>query len=103
MTVRYIYNTSGQYVAFFDGKNVFSPDCTWIGFVHQANEVYSPDGTFMGYLANDDRIIRNRIDVPRLRQIRPLRPLRPLRPIRPLRRLRMPRLPYPYEDVFESA
>lgn len=100
--IRYIFNTSGNYVAFLKEGNVFTPSCEWIGFISGGNEVYSTDGTFMGYLLDDDRIVRRRNEPIRPRLMRPLHPLRPLRPLSPLRRLRMLRLPYPYEDVFET-
>jgi len=102
MSIRYIYNTSGDYVAFVQGNNLFNPNCEWIGFIELGNEVYSKDGRFIGYLLNDDRIIRNKNEM-KVSKMRPLKPLRPLRPLRPMRRMRMPKLPNPYEDVFESG
>jgi hypothetical protein len=101
MPIRYIFNSSGQYVAFLDGEHLFSPKSDWLGFLRNGNEVYADNGAFMGYLLEDDRIVRNKRERPRPRQLPPLRPLKPLRPLRPLHRLRMPRLPPPYEDVFE--
>ena len=103
MAVRYIFNTSGDYVAFVQNENLFAPNTEWIGFIKNGNEVYYPDGQFLGYILSDDRIVRKKYELPKLRQLRPLTPLRPLRPLTPLRRLRMPRLPYPYEDVFEDT
>lgn len=102
MSVRYIFNTSGEYVAFVDSKNIFSPNGNWLGFIERGNEVYDKDGQFIGYLLDDDRIVRKRNEL-KPRVMRPLRPIRPIRPIRPLRRLRMLRLPHPYEDVFERG
>ena len=43
MSVRYIFNTSGNYVAFISGDNLFNPDCDWIGFIKNGNEVYSSE------------------------------------------------------------
>ena len=43
MSVRYIYNTSGDYIAFISSDNLFNPDCDWIGFIKNGNEVYNPD------------------------------------------------------------
>ena len=97
MADRYLFNTSGDYVAFVVGSNLFSPSCEWIGFVPQANEVYHPDGQFLGYITDDDRVFCKRSER-RMRSLRPLKPLRPLRPLKPLRRLRMMRPPYPYTD-----
>jgi len=103
MSVRYIFNTSGEYVAFFQKDYLFTPDCTYIGFIRKGNEVYSKDGSFVGYLTDDDRIVRNTTEAIRFRIFPPFAPLRPLQPLRPLKRLRMPKLPYPYADVFENG
>ena len=103
MSVRYIYNTSGEYVAFISGKYLFSLDCEWLGAVANGNEVYNTDGLLIGYVLDDDRIVRDkRMTIPK-RIARPARPPRPARPARPLRRLRMTRLLYPYEDIFERG
>lgn len=102
MSVRYVFNTSGDYLAFVQGKNLFSPDCDWLGFLLNGNEVYQADGQFVGYLLKDDRIARKKNERTRPRRMAPLQPLRPPRPLQPLRRLQMPQLPYPYEDVFEG-
>lgn len=100
MSVRYLFNSGGEYVAFLQGDNVFSPDAEWLGFVRHGNEFFSSDGTFLGYILDDDRVARRTGEPKRPRVLRPLRPLKPLKPLRPLRRLRMPRLPSGYEDVF---
>ncbi|MFH0782176.1 MAG: hypothetical protein V2B20_09535 [Pseudomonadota bacterium] len=102
MSIRYIYNTSGEYVAFVQDNNLFNQNSEWLGFIEIGNEVYSKEGEFIGYLLDDDRVIRNKNER-KMRRMRPLTPLRPLRPLRPMRRMRMPKLPYPYEDVFESS
>jgi hypothetical protein len=102
MSVRYIYNTGGEYKAFITNDNLFDPNCEWIGFVLSGYEVYdSKTLNFLGYILDDDRIAFKRNDIKKLIPLRPLRPLKPLRPLRPLRRFRMPRLLYPYLDIFE--
>lgn len=106
MSVRYLFNTAGNYVAFQQANNVFSPSTDWVGFIVGGNQLYSTDGDFLGYVLNDDRVARDKTEPkrPRLTVMqRPPRPMRPLRPIKPLRRLRKPRLPFPYEDVFEDG
>lgn len=100
MSVRYLFNTKGEYVAFIQNGNVFTPDADWIGFVRNGNEFYRPDGRFAGYVLNDDRVAKKKNEVQRPRLARPPRPVKPLSPLRPLRRLRMPKLPAPYEDLF---
>lgn len=99
--MRYIFNTSGDYVAFLKDSMLFSPAGEWIGFAARANEIYRKDGSFLGYLTDDDRIISKRGET-KLRKLPPIRPTRPLLPIRPLRRLRMPNLPAPLQDEFED-
>lgn len=103
MSIRYLFSSSGEYVAFLQQGYMFAPDCEWIGFVPSGNQVYSSDGTFFGYLLDDDRVARRKDEPRRPRVMRPMRPMRPLRPLRPLKRLRMPRLPYPWEDAFDRG
>lgn len=103
MSVRYLFNSGGDYVAFVQNGNVFAPNAEWIGFVRNGNLFYSSDGFFKGYILEDDRIVLNKTEPTRPRAMVPLRPLRPLVPLRPLKRLRKPKLPYPYEDVFEHG
>lgn len=100
--MRYIFNTSGQYVAFIYGNNLFGSSGNWIGFII-GNEVYNArDGSFLGYLSSDDRIVRRINELPHIPRFIPIPPLRPLPPIRPLRRLRMLPLSYPWMDIFEQ-
>ena len=103
MSQRYIFNTSGEYVAFITGPYLFSPDCEWLGVITNGNEVFNPEGLYIGYLLEDDRIARDTRQYRVKRIPRSIRPMRPLRPLRPLRRLRMPRLPRPLEDIFEGG
>jgi hypothetical protein len=103
MTVRYIFNTSGQYVAFITGGNLFTPDGEWIGVIANGNEVYNTNGLYIGLVLDDDRIIRDKRDTTPKWVPRPRCPRRPPIPMEPLRRLRMPEVPYPYEDVFETT
>lgn len=103
MSVRYIYNTSGNYVAFISGDKLFSPDAEWLGMIRNGNMVYLKNGKFVGYLLKDDRIARKKGELPKMNIIPPLAPLKPLKPLRPLKRLPMSPLLYPYEDVFEAG
>jgi sporulation protein YlmC with PRC-barrel domain len=101
MSNRYIFNTSGEYVAFISDNNLFGTNLDWLGVVKNGNEVYDTAGRFLGVVLDDDRVVRNKFEV-RPSIMKPLRPLTPLGPLRPLQRLRMVRLPYPYEDVFDN-
>ncbi len=102
MTVRYIFNTNGQYVAFIQGDNLFSPDVEWLGFIRNGSDVFSKDGTFMGQLLNDDRIARNTAISP-MPVIPPFPPFSPFRPFAPFPRLRKSSLPWGWKDVFEDG
>lgn len=102
MSVRYLFNTSGQYVAFMDSQNVFSPSCDWLGFVINGNEMYDVRGTFSGYILDDDRVAR-KLAEQKLSQFVPFKPMTPFSPYAPLARLQMAPLPLGYIDVFESA
>jgi hypothetical protein len=103
VSVRYLFNTAGHYVAFISGENIFSPDGTWIASLHGGNEAYNLDGTFLGYVLDDDRVAKRTNEAPRARRSRPASPARPALPARPMRRARMPRLPGPWKDVFSEA
>ncbi|MDP3759825.1 MAG: hypothetical protein Q8R01_04830 [Ramlibacter sp.] len=102
MSVRYIFNTQGQYVAFASSDNLFSPDANWLGVIRHGKVVYNPDGSYLGHLTEDDRVIT----APHLAQLpilAPLPPLPPFPPLRPFNRLRMPSLPAGYQDVFSDG
>lgn len=102
--MKYIFNTSGNYVAFISNNNLFTPNCDWIGFIRNGNEVYSAtDCSFIGYVSSDDRVVRRRNELPKIRPYKPYAPYRPYKPYAPYKRLRMPPLPYNWIDVFEFA
>jgi hypothetical protein len=103
MSVRYIFNTDGDYVAFVSQSSLFTPDCDYLGFIINGNEVFSKDGLAVGILLNDDRIVRDVTAVYRQSVLPPFPPFRPFKPFSPFKRLRMPDLPYPYKDVFENG
>jgi len=102
MSTRYLYNTSGKYVAFVSNRNVFTPDCEWLGYILNGNEIYDPKGKFFGYILNDDRVATN-VTERKPNAIAPYKPFKPFRPFTPFTRLRMTPLPHPYRDVFESG
>ena len=99
--LRYVYNTSGYYVAFLQAEQLFTPDCCWLG-VLKREEVYNTAGIFVGFLRSDDRVIRDRTARLPKQILRPITPLRPIRPLPPKRHLFMPALSPPLEDVFEG-
>jgi hypothetical protein len=101
MSVRYIFNTSGNYVAFVQKNHIFDSNSKWLGFIEDGDDVYDAmDGSYIGTLSTDDRLLVN-TQVQGHSRLRPPRPLTPLRPKRPMRRLRMSRLPRGYRDYFE--
>ena len=103
MSVRYIFNTNGEYVAFVQDENLFTPDAEWIGFIRNGTNVYHPDGNYLGQLLNDDRIAIQKNQLRPLKLIPPFRPFKPFRPFSPFRRLRMAPLPFGWIDVFENG
>ncbi len=101
MAVRYLFNTSGQYVAFMSGSNVFDTNSEWIGFIVNGNEMHDIRGAFHGYILDDDRVAKRTSERKPAKMV-PLRPLKPIRPFKPLMRLRMAPLPHGFIDVFEA-
>jgi hypothetical protein len=99
--VRYLRNTSGDYVGFISAGHLFTPGGQWLGIV-SGHETFDTRGAFIGTLWPDDRLVRNRASGPQRSILRPGRPMRPLRPIPPRRGLFLPRLAPPLEDVFEG-
>lgn len=102
MKYRYLFNSSGHFVAYIYGGNIFTNKNQWFGYLKNGNEVYAKSGQFVGYLLDDDRVVRNKKELPRMPQPLILPPLTPLPPLPPLSRLPMTYLPYPYEDVFKT-
>ena len=101
MVYRYLFNTAGKYVAFISGNNVFTPESKWFGYVVNGNEFYGANGYFIGYILDDDRVVRNKQEFPRIPHIPRIPPIPPIPPLPPLPRLPKFPLPYPYEDVFK--
>ena len=62
MSVRYIFNTNGDYAAFTINGYLFSASLEWLGVIQKGNLVYSNDGKFIGYLLKDDRIARKKMN-----------------------------------------
>jgi hypothetical protein len=102
MTVRYLHNTSGEYVAFVSGSGIFAPDATWLG-VLVGETVHNTLGDPVGFLKADDRLIRLCATSAERQIPQPRHPLPPVRPIPPKRKLFMEAVTHPYEDVFLRA
>ena len=100
MVFRYLFNTSGRFVAFVSGDNIFSPSSEWLGYIVSGNEFYNKSGHFVGYILDDDRVMKNTMELPRPPQIPRVPPIPPIRPIPPIPRLSKLPPPQPYEDVF---
>jgi hypothetical protein len=103
MTFRYLYNTSGKYVAFISQNNVFDPNSEWIGYVLNGNEFYWKDGKFAGYIMDDDRVLKNQLEIERFPAFPPFPPFPPFAPFPPLPRLPKLPAPFPYIDIFEKS
>jgi hypothetical protein len=103
MSVRFLFDTAGEYVAFVSQGHLFTPECEWLGVVAARDEVYDTRGMYIGVLQADDRLVRNRAaQLPR-QILAPRAPMRPVRPLPPRRRLFMPAVPPSYEDLFHGA
>lgn|GEM_PF-1103020 len=102
MSVRYLYNTSGKYVAFVQGNNIFSPEAEWLGFIRNGNEVFKKTGQFWGFLLEDDRVAAN-AQMTRLNVFPPFAPFKPFTPFKPFARMAKFPLPSPWVDVFEPG
>lgn len=102
MATRFIYNTSGECVAFEVKGYLFSTDAEYLGFIRSTNEVFSKDGQFVGYLLDDDRIVSKKNEFQKMPVIPPIPPIRPLKPAIPRNRIYKP-LPSNYEDVLDFA
>lgn len=44
MSIRYLFNTKGKYVAFVSGDNVFTKDREWVGSIKNGNEIWDRKG-----------------------------------------------------------
>lgn len=100
MDVRYLRNTSGEYVAFLGAGALFTPAGEWLG-VLQGEEVYDTAGQHVGRLWADGRLVRRRSGSATRAILPPRRPLPPVRPLPPKRGLFLPAPVPPEEDVFE--
>lgn len=103
MSLRYLFNSEGEYVAFVHNNNVFSPVSEWLGSVQRGNVIYSPSGEYVGHISEDDRVLRNKVEHHANLPWLPPRPITPLSPMRPIRRLRKPTPNFPLVDVFASG
>ena len=101
--MKHIYSTAGDWVALLDDnrQHLYDTRGEWIAWL-DGKEIYTRDGMYAGFLAADGRILRERI-----RQQRPLRPV-PTAPrkVRPPASAPLPpyfaELPWNQVDVFEE-
>jgi len=57
--VRYLYNSSGEWIAFCKGVYVFNTECEWIGWIPQDdNVVVDIDGQYLGTIVDNNRLYR---------------------------------------------
>jgi hypothetical protein len=59
MAVQHLFNSSGEWIAFRDGKYVFATDGSWIGWLpwDQA-EVVDTTGSYLGHIYGKNRLLR---------------------------------------------
>ena len=101
--MKHIYSTAGDWVALLDESKKFLYDTrgeciAWL----DGKEVYTRDGMYAGFLSDDGRVLRERV-----RKQRPLRPVPAIPPqIRPPASAPLPpyfsELPWNQVDVFEE-
>jgi len=96
-----IYSTNGEWVALLHEGRLYDTRGELIAWL-DGKDVYTCDGMYVGFLSDDRRILRERI-----RQQRPLRPVPPAPPkIRPPASVPLAplfsELPWNLVDVFEE-
>ena len=61
MQTQYLFNSSGNWIAFRKGKYVFDKDGEWIGWLPwQDQDVVGVDGQYLGTIVQDNRFYRFR-------------------------------------------
>ena len=101
MRIRYLRNTAGDFVAFAQGDNLFTPQGDWLGVIRGA-DVFDTAGERVGALWPDGRLVRNRSGGLSRSILQPRQPLRPVRPLPARRGLFLPEITPPNEDVFQG-
>lgn len=80
-SIRYVFNTRGDYVAYIKNENIFTARHHWYGFLRQRNLVYEKNGKLVGYRLDDGRIVKKINEPPRPRRVPPIEPIPPIAPI----------------------
>ena len=61
MAVQYLFNSSGNWIAFRVGKCIFDPHCHWIGWMPwDDTDVVTTEGEYLGTIVENDRFCRFR-------------------------------------------
>ena len=96
-----VYSTSGDWVALIKGGHIYDTRGEWIAWLDNG-DIYTCDGFYAGYLADDNRVLRQRNMKTRERRACPQSPDR----IRPPSRIPLPpqfaELPWHVIDCFEE-
>lgn len=96
-----VYSTSGDWVALIRGVHIYDTRGDWIAWLDNG-DIYTCDGFYAGYLADDNRVLRQRNEKTRERRACPQSPDR----IRPPSRIPLPpqfaELPWHVIDCFEE-
>lgn len=59
MVTRYLFNSTGNWIAFQVGRYVFDASSEWIGWLPwQDEEVMNPDGNYLGTICSNNRLLR---------------------------------------------
>ena len=56
MDFQYLFNSSGEWIAFRQGQDVFDDRCNWIGWLPwDDNEVATREGEYLGTIVDENR------------------------------------------------
>ena len=59
MSVQYLYDSSGNWIAFRVGVNIYSENGTWIGWMPwDDNEVVTTEGDYLGHIFPGNRLYK---------------------------------------------
>ncbi len=57
--IQYLYNSSGRWIAFRQGKYVFDPEGKWVGWLPWGDgQVVDVEGRYLGTIYPEDRLYR---------------------------------------------
>jgi hypothetical protein len=56
-SIHHLFDSSGEWIAFRIGKNIYNPDADWIGWLPwNDTDVVTTNGDYLGTISNENRI-----------------------------------------------